>query len=851
MSEADNNSNAPERVYPSVNIEDEMKQSYMDYAMSVIVGRALPDVRDGLKPVHRRVLYAMYEMGNDWNRKHQKSSRVVGEVMGKYHPHGDSAIYDTMVRMAQDFSQRYVLIDGQGNFGSVDGDTAAASRYTEVRMARLAHELLLDIDKETVDFIPNYDGVEREPCVLPTGLPNLLINGSSGIAVGMATNIPPHNLGEVLDACLYLLDYPDATINRLIELVPGPDFPTFGIINGTAGIHEAYHTGRGRIRVRARCHIETDASGNEAIVVTELPFQVNKALLQMKLAELVKQKKLTGIRDLRDESDREGMRLVIMLRRGEMSEIVLNNLYKQTAMQSVFGINLVALSGNRPRQFSLKDMLAAFLDHRREVVTRRSLFELRKARARAHLLEGLAIALVNIDSVVSLIRGSRVPAEARQALMEKHWPPGMVVEMLARAGDISTQPEDMEEGCGMTESGYRLSPAQAQAILELRLQKLTGLEREKIIEEFGSLLDAIVELQQILSDQMRLEQVIREELQRLKGRYADPRRTEINSDQEDLEQADLIPEAEMVVTLSHAGYVKAQPLDAYRSQRRGGKGKLATTTRAEDFIVRLYIASTHDAILCFSSLGKVYWIERVYQLPQAGRHARGKPIINLLPLSEGERISAILPIREYTADRYLFMATANGTIKKTALQAYSRPRSSGLRAIHLGEGDRLIGVELTDGGQDVMLFSNAGKVVRFSESRVRSTGRISKGVRGMRLSKGQRIISLIVVERDKHVLTATWNGFGKCTLASEYPSHGRGGKGVIAIRTGERNGDLMGAIAVEKGDEVILISNQGTLIRSPVSDISVVGRNTQGVRLLRLNEGEHLVGIERISDAGD
>ncbi len=830
-----------------VNIEDEMRQSYMDYAMSVIVGRALPDVRDGLKPVHRRVLFAMKEMGNDYNKAYKKSARVVGDVIGKYHPHGDTAVYDTIVRMAQPFSLRYVLVDGQGNFGSVDGDAPAAMRYTEVRMSRIAHEILEDIDKKTVDFVPNYDGSEHEPVVLPTRIPNLLVNGSSGIAVGMATNIPPHNLNEVINSCLAVIDNSEITISELMEHIPGPDFPTAAIINGSSGIKEAYETGRGRIYVRARCEIEEHDSGNK-IIVTELPYQVNKARLLEKIAELVKDKKLTGIRELRDESDKDGMRMVIELRRGEVAEVILNNLYKFTAMQSVFGINMVALADNQPRLMNLKDMLESFISHRREVVTRRTIFELRKSRQRAHLLEGLAVALANIDPVIALIKASASPAEAKEGLLGQVWESGTVVEMLKRAGAESSRPDDLLDEYGLTEKGYRLSPDQAQAILELRLQKLTGLEKDKILKEYGDLLDVIADLLDILSRPERLMQVIREELLDVQQRYGDKRKTEIVHTQEDLSMEDLINEEDVVVTLSHAGYAKSQPIDTYRSQRRGGRGKTATSVKDEDFIDKLFIASTHDTILCFSSRGKLYWL-KVYQLPQASRTARGKPIINLLPLEEGEQINAILPIREYSDDKFVFMATADGTVKKTALTEFSRPRPSGIRAIELVDGNKLIGVELTDGEHDVMLFSNAGKVVRFPETHVRAMGRTAKGVRGIRLQDGQRVMSLIIVESESSaILTATENGYGKRTAVEDYPAKSRGGSGVISIQVSERNGNVVGAVAVEEDDEIMLISSQGTLIRTPVKDISVFGRNTQGVRLVNLGDEEKLAGLERIVD---
>jgi DNA gyrase subunit A len=834
----------------AVNIEDEMKQSYMDYAMSVIVGRALPDVRDGLKPVHRRVLYAMYEMGNEWNKPYKKSARVVGNVIGKYHPHGDTAVYDTMVRMAQPFSLRYVLVDGQGNFGSVDGDSPAAMRYTEVRMSRIAHELLEDIDRETIDFVPNYDDSENEPTVMPTRIPNLLVNGSSGIAVGMATNIPPHNLNEVINACCALLEDPTLDITALMQYIPGPDFPTAGIINGSTGIQEAYHTGRGRIHVRSRTRIETDDSGNNAIIVTELPYQVNKARLLEKIAELVKDKKLTGIRELRDESDKDGMRMVIELRRGEVPDVILNNLYKFTQMQTVFGINIVALADNQPRVMNLKEVLEAFLSHRREVVVRRTLFDLRKTRARAHILEGLAVALVNIDPIIALIKQSATPVEAKQGLLETTWEPGTVVDMLERSGADASRPDDLLAEYGLVNGDYHLSPEQAQAILDLRLQKLTGLEQDKIVKEYEDLLDMIKDLLDILSRPERLKQVIRDELEDVHERYGDERRTEIIEDHLNLSMEDLITEEDVIVTLSHEGYAKSQPVETYRSQRRGGKGKSATSMKDEDFIDKLFIASTHDTILCFSSNGKVYWL-KVYELPQASRAARGKPIVNLLPLEEGERINAILPIREFSEDKFVFMATADGTVKKTSLIYFSRPRPSGIIAIDLTADNQLVGVELTDGNHDVMLFSNAGKVVRFHESHVRAMGRNARGVRGIRLSDGQKVISLIIVESGGGILTATENGFGKRTSVEDYPTKNRGGRGVISIQTTDRNGIVVGAVIVDDDDEIMLISDQGTLIRSPVRDISMVSRNTKGVRLVNLGENEKLAGLERVLEYQD
>ena len=834
-----------------VNIEDEMRQSYLDYAMSVIIGRALPDVRDGLKPVHRRVLYAMNEMGNDWNKAYKKSARIVGDVIGKYHPHGDTAVYDTIVRMAQPFSLRYTLVDGQGNFGSVDGDAPAAMRYTEVRMARIAHELLADLDKETVDFVPNYDGAEKEPLVLPSKIPNLLVNGSSGIAVGMATNIPPHNLHEVINATLALIDNPTIAIGELMQFIPGPDFPTAGIINGSRGIQEAYLTGRGRIYVRARTVVESDDdNGRNAIIVTELPYQVNKARLLEKIAELVKDKIISGIRELRDESDKDGMRMVIELRRGEVPEVILNNLYQHTQMQNVFGINMVALVDGQPRILNLKQLLEAFLRHRREIVSRRTVYDLRKARARAHILEGLAVALANIDAVIALIKSSPSPVEARQKLLVPIWNSGVVLKMLQKAGAEASRPEGLAAELGLQAGGYRLSEEQAQAILDLKLQRLTGLEQDKIIQEYGELLDLIKDLLDILDRPERLLEEIRKELHAMKESYGDKRRTEIIADHLDLSMEDLITEEDVVVTLSHVGYAKSQPLDVYRSQRRGGKGKVATTMKDEDFVDKMFIASTHDTVLCFSSRGKVYWL-KVYEFPQASRIARGKPIINLLPLEEGERINAVLPVREFAENRYVFMATADGTVKKCQLTDFSRPRPSGIRAIELLHDNQLIGVELTDGSHDVMLFSDEGKAVRFNESGVRAMGRTARGVRGIRLAAGQKVISLIIVDKDSTILTATQNGYGKRTPVSDYVAKGRGGVGVISIQTTERNGKVVGAVAVNDDDEIMLISNHGTLIRTPVADVSVMGRNTQGVRLVTLGEGENLASLERIVEVGN
>ena len=836
---------AAKEIFP-VNLEDEMRQSYLDYAMSVIVGRALPDVRDGLKPVHRRVLYAMRELGNEFNKPYKKSARVVGDVIGKYHPHGDVAVYDTIVRMAQTFSMRYLLIDGQGNFGSVDGDAPAAMRYTEVRMARMAQDLLADIDKETVDFVPNYDESEREPAVLPTRVPNLLVNGSAGIAVGMATNIPPHNLGEIIDGCIAILDKPSVGLLELLKVIPGPDFPTAGIIHGAHGIQSAYATGRGRIYVRARTHTEDiDGRGREAIIVTELPYQVNKARLIEKIAELVRDKRIEGITELRDESDKDGMRVVIELRRGELSDVVLNNLYKQTPLQSVFGINMVGLVDGQPRLLTLKDLLETFLRHRREVVTRRTLYDLRKAKERAHVLEGLMVALANIDAVIDLIKRSLSPAEARDRLCARDWAPGLVVGLLEKAGRDATRPEGLTEPSGLNAAGYRLSSIQAQAILELRLHRLTGLEQDKISAEYHELLESIRSFIEILSDPQKLEGVIRAELKEIRERYSDARRTEIVQDFNDLTIEDLIPETSLVVTLSHAGYAKAQPVGDYQAQRRGGRGRAATRTRDEDFIDKLFVADSHDNLLCFSSRGKVYWL-KVYQLPQASFGSRGRPIINLLPLEENERITAVLPVKEYDDDRFVVFATAHGTVKRTQLSAFSRPRASGIIAIDLRDDDRLVGVGIASEAQDVMLVGSSGKAIRFPQSDVRTMGRTAAGVRGLKLAKeGDAVISLIIVG-DGPVMIATANGYGKRTEVAEFPRQGRGGQGVIAIQTTERNGAVVGALQVTPEDELMLISQIGTLVRTPVAEVSLMGRNTQGVRLIRLDEGDRLVGIERV-----
>ncbi|GHA30053.1 DNA topoisomerase (ATP-hydrolyzing) subunit A [Oceanisphaera arctica] len=870
-----------------INIEEELKRSYLDYAMSVIVGRALPDVRDGLKPVHRRVLFAMNELGNDWNKPYKKSARVVGDVIGKYHPHGDSAVYDTIVRMAQDFSMRYTLVDGQGNFGSVDGDSAAAMRYTEVRMDKIAHELLADLDKETVDWVPNYDGTEMIPAVMPTKVPNLLVNGSSGIAVGMATNIPPHNLNEVVDGCLALIEDEHITIDQLIELIPGPDFPTGGIINGKSGIIDAYRTGRGKIYVRALAEVQTDEkTGRETIIVSELPYQVNKARLIEKIAELVKEKRIEGISALRDESDKDGMRIVIEVRRGEVGEVILNNLYSQTQMQNVFGINMVALDNNQPRIFNLKDMLSCFIQHRREVVTRRTVFELRKARDRAHILEGLAIALANIDPIIELIRRSPTPAEAKAGLVGQGWELGNVASMLESAGDDAARPEWLEPEFGIREGVYYLTEQQAQAILDLRLHRLTGLEHEKILEEYQNLLTLIAELLYILNNPERLMEVIREELEAVKVQFGDARRTEITASSAEINIEDLITQEDVVVTLSHQGYVKYQPLTDYEAQRRGGRGKSATKMKQEDFVERLLVANTHDTILCFSTAGKVYWL-KVYQLPEASRAARGRPIVNLLPLSEAERITAILPVQEYSDDKYVFFATADGTVKKTSLSAFSRPLASGIRAINLREGDELIGVDITDGSNEIMLFSDAGKVVRFAEGSghadveshdeqdetgidtgieegegseteaaeskgtfkgVRPMGRTASGVRGIRLAGDDKVVSLIIPRGEGPILTVTANGYGKRTSLEEYPTKSRGTLGVVSIKVSDRNGPVVGAIQVDDSNEIMLITNGGILVRTRVLEVSLISRNTAGVRLIRTGEDEQVVGLQRIEE---
>ena len=834
-----------------VNIEEELKQSYLDYAMSVIVGRALPDVRDGLKPVHRRVLFAMSELGNDWNRAYKKSARVVGDVIGKYHPHGDVAVYDTIVRMAQPFSMRYVLVDGQGNFGSVDGDAPAAMRYTEVRMARITQELLADLDKETVDFAPNYDNSEREPTVLPARLPNLLVNGSAGIAVGMATNIPPHNLTEVVNACLAYIENPAIRVAELIRHLPGPDFPTGAYINGAAGIREAYETGRGRIFVRAKSHVETDEStGKPRIVVTELPYQVNKAKLLERIAELVRERKLEGITELRDESDKDGMRMVVELRRGEVAEVVLNNLYQHTQLQTVFGINMVGLADGQPKLFNLKQLIEAFVRHRREVVTRRTVYDLGKARDRAHVLEGLAVALANIDPVIEAIKTSPSPEEAKARLLARAWPPGAVVGMVERAGAEAARPDGLAPGLGLGPDGYRLSETQAQAILDLRLQRLTGLEQDRITAEYRELLARIAGLLAILEDPDRLMAVIRGELEALREQFGDRRKTEILDQHQALGLEDLISPEDVVVTLSHAGYAKSQPLDLYRAQKRGGKGRSATAMKEEDFIDNLFVANTHDWVLCFSSRGRVYWL-KVYELPQAGPSARGKPIVNLLPLEEGERINAVLPVKDFTRGGFVLMATARGVVKKTPLDEFSRPRTSGIIAVDLAEDDQLVGVDLTDGERDVMLFASDGKMIRFAERQVRPMGRCARGVRGVHLAEGSGVIALIVPTPDRTVLLATRNGYGKRTTVEDFRPQGRGGQGLIAIQTSARNGPLVGAALVREEDEIMLITDGGTLVRTRVHEVPVLSRNTQGVKLISLAEEERLVGLAPVVEENE
>ena len=835
-----------------VSIEDELKQSYLDYAMSVIVGRALPDVRDGLKPVHRRVLFAMSELNNDWNKPYKKSARVVGDVIGKYHPHGDTAVYDTIVRMAQPFSLRYMLVDGQGNFGSVDGDRAAAMRYTEIRMAKIAHDLLADLDKETVDFVPNYDGTEQIPAVMPTRIPNLLVNGSSGIAVGMATNIPPHNLKEVVQGCLELINNPDITIEELMEFIPGPDFPTGAIINGRAGIVQAYRTGRGSIIVRAKADIERDEkTGRETIIVHEIPYQLNKARLIERIAELVKEKKIEGISELRDESDKDGMRIVIEVKRNESGEVLLNNLFSQTQLQTTFGVNIVALDDGQPKILNLKQLLEAFVKHRREVVTRRTVYLLRKARERGHILEGLAVAISNIDEVIALIKGSASPAEAKEGLMVRGWNAAEMAPYLERAGEDACRPEDLGAEFGMRDGHYYLSAAQAQAILELRLHRLTGMEHDKLLAEYDEKLIQIAEFLEILGNALRLMEVIREELTQVINDYGDKRRTEIVASSMDLTNEDLINVEDRVVTISHGGYAKSQPLDDYQAQRRGGMGKSATAVKDEDYVQHLLIASTHDTVLLFTNAGKVYWL-KVYMIPVAGRQSRGRPVINLLPsLEEGERITSILPVKSYDDDKFIFMTTANGTVKKTALTQFARQRSVGLRAIELDEGDTLVGTAITDGSCDVVLFSSSGKAARFRESQVRAMGRTSRGVRGIRLAEGQRVVGMVIPMENGQVLTVSENGYGKRTEVSEFPAKGRGSQGVIGMQTTERNGQLVGAVQVFDGEEIMLISDQGTMVRTRVDEVSVLSRNTQGVRLIKLKEGERMQGLERIEENVD
>ena len=828
-----------------VNLEDEMRRSYLDYAMSVIVGRALPDVRDGLKPVHRRVLFAMNELGAHSNKPYYKSARIVGDVIGKYHPHGDVSVYDTLVRMAQPFSLRYLLVDGQGNFGSVDGDPAAAMRYTEARMSKMAHELMADIDKETVDFQPNYDEKELEPTVMPTRFPNLLVNGSAGIAVGMATNIPPHNLTEVVDALLAMIERPEIDIDGLMEYIPGPDFPTGGIINGVGGIHVAYKTGRGRCRMRARAEIEVADNGREAIAVTEIPYQVNKARLIERIAELVKEKKLEGISELRDESDKDGMRIYIEVKRGESAEVVLNNLYSQTPMESTFGINMVALVDGRPQTLNLKQILEAFLRHRREVVTRRTIFELRKARSRAHILEGLTVALANIDEMIELIKTSANPDEARQKMLARRWQPGMVGALLGAAGAEASRPEDLPKGVGLLSDGYQLTEVQAQNILDMRLHRLTGLEQEKLTDEYRQLLDTIRGLIEILEQPGVLMQVIRTELTNLKEEFGDARRSEIRASEEDLDILDLIAPEDVVVTLSHAGYAKRQPATTYRAQKRGGKGRNAASTKDEDFIDQLWLVNTHDTLLTFTSNGRVFWLS-VHQLPDAGPNARGRPIINWIPLEDGEKVQAVLPVREYEDGKYVFFATRNGTVKKTALTEFAYRLARGKIAINLDEGDALIGAALTDGECDIMLFASNGKAVRFDEGSVRSMGRTATGVRGMKLPAGQEVRSLIVIDGEGDILTASERGYGKRTEVGAFPKKGRGTQGVIALKTTDRNGQLVGAIQLSDHHDVLLISDGGTLVRTPGADISQVGRNAAGVTLMRMAEGEGLQAIERL-----
>ncbi|KUJ75254.1 DNA gyrase subunit A [Thiomicrospira sp. XS5] len=825
-----------------ISLEDEMKQSYLSYAMSVIVGRALPDVRDGLKPVHRRVLYAMNELGNSWNKPYKKSARIVGDVIGKYHPHGDTAVYDTIVRMAQPFSLRYMLVDGQGNFGSIDGDAPAAMRYTEVRMAKIAHELLADLEKETVDFTPNYDGSETEPDVLPTRVPNLLVNGSSGIAVGMATNIPPHNLNETINACVALIDNPELDIPGLMEHLPGPDFPTYGIINGTKGIREAYETGRGRVQMRAKTSVETDKSGKASIIVHEIPYQVNKAKLIERIAELVKEKKIDGITALRDESDKDGMRIVIEVRRGEVPEVLINNLYKQTALQTVFGINMVALMDGQPKLLNLKDVLEAFIRHRREVVTRRTIFDLRKAREKAHILEGLALALNNIDEMIELIKASPSPSVAKERMLERDWPIGNVGQLLDRVEMDDVRPEDLPAGFGAEGDIYKLSPAQAQAILEMRLHRLTGLEQDKILNEYRELIAKIAEFLEILRNPDRLTEVVREELLEVVENFGDERRTEIDHSYQEIDAEDLIAVEERIVTLSQDGYIKTQPLSDYQAQRRGGRGKSATQMKEDDQVGKILVASTHDMLLCFSNRGKLYW-QKTWQLPLASRGSKGKPIVNVLPLEDGEYITSVLPVSEFSDGYYVFMATKKSTVKRVALADFSRPRANGIIAVDLLDDDELVGTAITDGEQDIMLFSNIGKAIRFDENDVRVMGRQARGVRGMKLKDDMSIISMQVARKDTLILTATEHGYGKCTPVDDYSTINRGGQGVISIKTSDRNGNVVSSVAVTPEQEVVLITNKGTLVRTRVSEISVVGRNTQGVKLINVGKGEVVVGL--------
>ncbi len=837
-----------------ISLEQEMRRSYLDYAMSVIVGRALPDVRDGLKPVHRRVLFAMHELNNDWNRPYKKSARIVGDVIGKYHPHGDSAVYDTIVRMAQDFSLRYMLVDGQGNFGSVDGDNAAAMRYTEIRLSKIAHSLLEDLDKDTVDFGPNYDGSEKEPLILPARVPNLLINGSSGIAVGMATNIPPHNLSEVIEGCLKVLENPEITVDELIDLIPAPDFPTAGIIYGLTGVREGYRTGRGRVVMRAKTHFEDiDKGSRQAIIVDELPYQVNKRTLLERIAEHVNEKRIEGISDIRDESDKSGMRVVIELKRGEVPEVVLNNLYKNTQLQDTFGMNMVALIDGQPRTLNLKQMIAAFIDHRREVVTRRTVFELRKARDRGHILEGLAVAVSNMDDMIALIKGSATPVIAKQELMARNWQASLVQELLARATERTVseafRPEGISEAFGLKADGYKLSDIQAQEILQMRLQRLTGLEQDKIVQEYKEVIERIADLLNILATPARIISIISEELIAVRNEFGNARRSVIEVNAEELQTEDLITPQDMVVTLSHTGYIKSQPLSEYRAQRRGGRGKQAAATKEDDWIDQLFIANTHDMILAFSDRGRVYWL-KVWEVPQGSRTSRGKPLVNVWPLEPGEKITVVLPVKQFDEDRYVFMATALGTVKKTPLASFSRPMKRGIIAVSLDDGDHLIGAAITDGHHDVMLFSDAGKAVRFDETDVRPMGREARGVRGMMLEHKQRVISMLVAESEiQSVLTATENGFGKRTPIAEYTRHGRGTKGMIAIQTSERNGKVVGAVLVDPNDEIMLITDKGVLVRTRVSEVREMGRATQGVTLIAVDDGSQLAGLQRIVES--